>query len=75
MEGQTETQKIEQATQDKGGAKLTVTSKVKELIKQNEMNCASDFGDALDREVETLVKRAVARAKHNDRKTVRGGDL
>ena len=65
----------EKPVAEKGNAKLTVTSKIKELIKQHEMNCASNFGDALDREVETIVKRAVDRAKHNDRKTVRAGDL
>jgi histone H3/H4 len=39
------------------------------------MNCAGDFTDALDKEVEALVIKACARAKSNDRKTVRPGDL
>lgn len=64
-----------QETTEKGSAKLTVTSKVKETIKQHNMNCASDFTDALDREVENLIKRAVSRAQTNDRKTVRAGDV
>ena len=72
----TETQKKEtKQREEKTGAKLTVTSKVKELIKNHEMNCGSDFGDALDKEVEVMVRRAVGRAKSNDRKTVRSGDL
>ena len=50
---------------EKGSSKLTVTSKVKETIKQHQMNCASDFCDALDRHVEELISRAVTRAKHN----------
>ena len=54
---------------------LVVTSKVKEVIKQQEMNTASDFIGALDTAVEELVTKAVARAKTNDRKTVRAGDL
>ncbi len=54
---------------------LTVASGVKEVIKKSEMNCAGDFCDALDKKVETLVNDAVARAKTNDRKTVRAGDL
>lgn len=54
---------------------LVVESKVKEVIKTAEMNCASDFTDALSIEVEALVKKACARAKSNDRKTVRPGDL
>ncbi len=54
---------------------VVVTSKVKELIKQEEMNTASDFIAALDTAVEELIKKAAARAKSNDRKTVRAGDL
>ncbi|MEM7819308.1 MAG: DUF1931 domain-containing protein [Candidatus Aenigmatarchaeota archaeon] len=56
-------------------AGLVVVSKLKDLIKNEDMNCASDFPDALDKEIESLVKKAIARAKSNDRKTVRAGDL
>jgi histone H3/H4 len=52
-----------------------VESKVKEQIKAAEMNCASDLCDALDKKVEQLINDAIARAKSNDRKTVRAGDL
>lgn len=54
---------------------LTVASQVRELIKKSEMNCGGDFCDALDKRIEALVNDAVARAKTNDRKTVRAGDL
>ena len=54
---------------------VVVVSKVKDLIKTEDMNCAGDFCDALDKEVEALIKKASARAKSNDRKTVRPGDL
>lgn len=56
-------------------AELVVTSKVKELIKSEGMNTSSDLADALSAKVESLVKDAAARAKSNDRKTVRAGDL
>lgn len=52
-----------------------VESKVKEQIKAAEMNCGGDFVDALDKKVEAVVVRAIERAKSNDRKTVRAGDL
>jgi len=56
-------------------ADLVVVSKLKELIKSQEMNTASDLADALDKKVDELVKAACSRAKSNDRKTVRAGDL
>ena len=56
-------------------ADLVVVSKVKELIKSQEMNTSSDLGDALSKKVEANVNEAIARAKSNDRKTVRAGDL
>lgn len=56
-------------------ASLVVTSKVKELVKKEGMNTAGNFPDALDKEVEALITRAAARAKSNDRKTVRAGDV
>ena len=52
-----------------------VESKIKEQIKAAEMNCAGDFCDAMDKKVEHLISEAVARAKSNDRKTVRAGDI
>jgi len=52
-----------------------VESKVKEQLKAAEMNCGGDLCEALDKRVEQLINEAVARAKSNDRKTVRAGDL
>ena len=52
-----------------------VASQVKDTLKKLEMNCGGDFCDALDKRVEQLVSEAAARAKSNDRKTVRSGDL
>ncbi|MBI2971709.1 MAG: DUF1931 domain-containing protein [Candidatus Aenigmarchaeota archaeon] len=54
---------------------LVVASQVKEQIKKAEMQCAGEFCDALDKKVEALVNDALSRAKSNDRKTVRAGDL
>ena len=54
---------------------LVVASQVKDVIKKAEMQCAGDFCDALDKKIEALVHEAAARAKSNDRKTVRAGDL
>lgn len=54
---------------------VVVASQVKEIIKKEEMNCASDFCDALDKKIEDLVKDACSRAKANDRKTVRPCDV
>ncbi|HLC76122.1 MAG TPA: hypothetical protein VJB82_03340 [Candidatus Peribacterales bacterium] len=52
-----------------------VASKVKDLLKSLGMMTAGDFSDFLSKEVEALIKKAAARAKSNDRKTVRGTDL
>ena len=54
---------------------LAVASAVKDVIKKAEMNCGGDFVDALEKRIEALVNDAAARAKSNDRKTVRAGDL
>jgi histone H3/H4 len=54
---------------------LVVTSGVKEVVKKHEMNCGGDFTEGLEKKVEQLIADAVARAKSNDRKTVRSGDL
>lgn len=52
---------------------LVVKAKVKEAAKG--MNVASDFADALDAEVQNIVKRACKRADANGRKTVQSRDL
>ena len=54
---------------------LVVGSKVRAVVKKNKMNMSGDFLKALSKEVENLVKKAVARAKANKRKTLRPADL
>ncbi|MBI5871837.1 DUF1931 domain-containing protein [archaeon] len=57
---------------------LAVESRVKEFAKtiDNEgKNVSSDFVETLSKKIEQIIKDAVARAKSNDRKTVRAGDI
>jgi len=54
---------------------LVVQSKVREVFKQFDCNTGSDAVDALNKEVERLVKRAAERTKENGRKTVKGADI
>lgn len=57
------------------GTVLVVQAKVKEVIKKNKMNTASDVMPALTEVVLNCIEAAVKRAKSNGRKTVRAGDL
>jgi len=52
---------------------LVVRSKIKEYAKG--MNVASDFADALSKEVEAMVNKACERAKANKRSTIQPRDL
>lgn len=52
---------------------LIVKAKIKETAKG--MNVSSDFADALNSEVQSMVKRACQRADANGRKTVQARDL
>jgi len=54
---------------------LVVQSKVRELFKQLDCNTGSDAVDALNQEVERIVKRASERTKENSRKTVKAADI
>jgi len=54
---------------------LVVTSKVKEAIKAEGCNTASDAVEAISTKVTAMVKEAAERAKANGRKTVRGVDF
>ncbi len=69
---ETQTQPQEPAPK---ASRLSVASAVKDVIKKASMNCGGDFVDALDKKVDALINDAVSRAKSNDRKTVRAGDL
>jgi histone H3/H4 len=57
------------------GDVLVVTSKVKEAIKAEGCNTASDAVEAISAKVNAMVKDAAERAKANGRKTVRGVDF
>ena len=54
---------------------MIVRSKVKELLKENEMRSSEEFVQKLSEEVENIVRRAVERAKENNRKTVQKQDI
>ncbi len=54
---------------------LVVQSKIKELVKSEACSSAADLIPALNEAVEKAVRAAVARAKSNKRKTVRGADV
>ena len=52
---------------------LVVKAKIKDVA--GDYNVAGDFAEALNKEVESLVKRACSRAEANNRKTVMAKDL
>ena len=52
---------------------LVVRSKIKEAAKG--MNVSGDFAEALSKEVEMLIRKAVERAKANKRGTIKPRDL
>lgn len=54
---------------------LVVQSKVRELFKELDCNTGGDAVDALNAEVERIIKRAVERTKENGRKTVKAADI
>lgn len=54
---------------------VIVVSKVKDIVKDADMQSSGDFTDALNAKVHELVDAAVERCKANGRKTVRPEDL
>lgn len=54
-------------------AGVIVKSKIKEVAKG--MNVSGDFSDALDKEVERIIQRAIERAKANKRSTIQPRDI
>jgi len=54
---------------------LVVGSKVRKAVKKFKMNMAGDFIKGLSKEVEELIKKAVARTKANKRKTLKAYDF
>ena len=56
-------------------AEFLVKAKVKTLIKEAGMNTSAEIWAELGYAVTKKVKRAIARAKANGRKTVKGVDI
>jgi hypothetical protein len=54
---------------------LLVQSKVKDYVREQDLNVAGDLLDALNVEVYTLLDKAGKRAKENGRKTARASDV
>ncbi len=55
---------------------MIVQSKVREYVKeQGDFKVASDFLQALDQQLSTIIKQACERAKLNGRKTVSARDV
>ena len=54
---------------------VIVASKVKDAIRSAGCQSSGDLVEALSDKVHGLIEAAVGRAKTNDRKTVRPGDL
>ena len=52
---------------------LVVKSQIKEAV--GDLNVASDLAEALDKEVDALLKKACERCKANGRRTVSAKDL
>lgn len=61
----------------KGGKKevVIVASKMKDAIRSGNCNVAGDAIDYLNEKVHAMIANAIARAKENGRKTVRGHDF
>ncbi|MBU4360815.1 hypothetical protein KKC16_01440 [Patescibacteria group bacterium] len=54
---------------------LVVGSKIKAYVKEKGLHSSSDLGEALSKENEALLNKAVARCQANKRSTVRPADL
>jgi len=60
---------------DPHATQLLVVSKVKAYAKDQEMRCSKDFLEALTAQVQSLLDRAIDRAKDNGRVTMRRSDV
>jgi len=54
---------------------LSVKNKVKEVVKEKDLNLGTDFCDQLDFEIKHLIDKASTRARTNGRVTVYARDL
>jgi histone H3/H4 len=52
---------------------IVVRTKIKDYVK--DMNVAGEVGDALDKAVEEILRKAVERAKANSRRTLQARDI
>ncbi|RMG45312.1 MAG: hypothetical protein D6718_07900 [Acidobacteria bacterium] len=59
----------------KSAEMLMVASKVKQALRENNVNVASDAVESLNNVVHWYIQQAAARALANGRKTVRGHDF
>ena len=57
------------------GEMLVVKSKIREYAKKKTMSFGGDAANALSKEVQTLLDKAIERAKSNGRKTVKARDV
>lgn len=58
-----------------GGEMLLVVSKVKQALRNHDVNVASDAADALNAVAYWYIEQAAKRAASNGRKTVRAHDF
>lgn len=54
---------------------LIVVSKVKEVVKEQEMRSGDDFVNGVNEQVHLIIKAAVARCKANGRQTLKAEDI
>ena len=54
---------------------LVVNSKVREAVKNLDMNISGDFAQGLSNKVQILIEEAVNRTKAHNKKTVKACDL
>jgi hypothetical protein len=54
---------------------LVVNSKLREAVKSHDLRMDSSLGDALNEKIAAILKEAAARAKANNRGTLRPHDL
>jgi len=52
-----------------------VKSKVRDYVRKKKMSFGGDAADALSKEVQRIVDRAIDRAKANRRSTIKGRDI
>jgi methionine aminopeptidase len=69
------TKKATKKTTASANVQLVVSSRIKEAARAADVRVSGDFAEALNAEVNEVLGRAIARAKSNNRSTLRPGDL